>query len=146
MFADVAECDYVPSFWPKGTRTICRRVRYSANEISKDSRSRRRRTLNPDQLTLIEDNEIPFAYAYSFIVTNLDGDILDIEHWFRQRALVEERIKDSKLGLALRHLPSGYEAVNKMWMWAAFLALNISAWLQGITGHDKNKDGRAHGK
>lgn len=146
MHAEVAECDYVPSLWPVGTRTIVRRVRYNRDELSKDSRSRRRRTVDPDQLTLLEDDEIPFAYAYSFIVTNLDGDILDIESWFRQRALVEERIKDSKLGLALRHLPSGYEAVNNMWMWSGFFALNISAWLQAITGHDEGKDGRAHGK
>ncbi len=146
MFAEVAECDYVPSLWPKGTRTIVRRVKYNSNELEKDSRSRRRRTVDPSQLTLLEDGEIPFAYAYSFIVTNLDGDILDIEHWFRKRALVEERIKDSKLGLALRHLPSGYEAVNSMWMFGAFLALNISAWLQVITGQDGGNGGRAHGK
>lgn len=42
---------------------------------------------------------------------------MDIEAWFRKRALVEERIKDSKLGLALRHLTSGYETVNRAWMW-----------------------------
>jgi hypothetical protein len=61
------------------------------------------------------------------------------------RALVEEKIKDSKLGLAMRHMPSGYEAVNVMWMWAALLGLNISSWLQALTGHDE-ADGRAHGK
>ncbi len=146
MHAEVAECGYVPSHWPSGTRTIVRRVRYGADELKKNSRSRRRRTVDPDQLALLENNEIPFAYAYSFIVTNLDWDILQIESWFPQRALVEERIKDSKLGLALRHLPSGYEAVNAMWMWGAFLALNISTWLQGLTGHDESRNGRAHGK
>ena len=61
------------------------------------------------------------------------------------RALVEEKIKDSKLGMAMRHMPSGYEAVNVMWMWAALLGLNISSWLQALTGHDAT-DGRAHGK
>lgn len=51
----------------------------------------------------------------------------------------------SKLGLAMRHMPSGYEAVNVMWMWAALLAMNISSWLQAFTEHDK-ANGRAHGK
>lgn len=85
------------------------------------------------------------VYAYSFIITNLAGDIVEIEAWFRQRALVEEKIKDSKLGLAMRHMPSGKETVNALWMWAALIGLNISSWLQALTGHDQ-ADGRAHGK
>lgn len=145
MEADVAECDYVPTGWPQGSRTICRRVKVTAAEHCSDRRSRRRRTIDPEQLVLLEAGEIDVAYAYSFIITNLDGDAVDIEAWFRRRALVEETIKDSKLGMALRHMPSGYEAVNALWMWAALFALNISSWLQAITAHDES-DGRAHGK
>lgn len=144
MNAEVAWCDYLPTGWPEGTRTICRRVKIMANDVSLDTRSRRRRTIDPNQLALFNSGEAEFVYAYSFIVTNLSGDICDIEAWFRMRALVEERIKDSKLGLAMRHMPSGYEAVNAMWMWAALLALNISAWLQALTEHDA--ESRAHGK
>jgi hypothetical protein len=69
---------------------------------------------------------------------------VDIEAWFRGRADVEERIKDSKCGLALRHLPSGHARVNEVWMWAALLGLNISAWLQSLGGADAK--GRAHAK
>lgn len=145
MDAEVAECDYAPSGWPQSTRTICRRVKVTADELSADPRSRRRRTIDPNQLALLEAGDAGFAYAYSFIATNLDGSIVDIEAWFRKRALVEESIKDSKLGMAMRHMPSGYEAVNVMWMWAALLGLNISSWLQALTGHD-TVDGRAHGK
>jgi hypothetical protein len=145
MDAEVAECDYVPKGWPEGSRTLCRRVKVTAAELSADPRSRRRRTIDPNQLTLLTLGEVDYAYAYSFIITNLSGDIVDIEAWFRRRALVEEKIKDSKLGLAMRHMPSGYEAVNVMWMWAALLGLNISSWLQALTGHDE-ADGRAHGK
>ncbi len=61
------------------------------------------------------------------------------------RALIEEKLKDGKLGLALRHLPSGYEAVNAMWMWAVLVGLNISPWLQALTGHDR-PTGRAYAK
>ncbi len=145
MDAEVAECDYVPTNWPEGSRTLCRRVRVSAATLSRDPRSRRRRTIDPHQLTLLESGEASSAYAYSFIITNLAGDVVDIESWFRMRALVEEKIKDSKLGLAMRHMPSGYESVNVMWMWAALLGLNISSWLQALTGHDET-DGRAHAK
>ena len=66
-----------------------------------------------------------------------------METWFCMRALVEERIKDSKWGMALRHLPSGYEALNTTWMWAALLALNSSAWLQSLAGVDTGPYGRA---
>jgi hypothetical protein len=145
MEAEVAECDYVPKGWPEGARTICRRVRVKAEELSADPRSRRRRTIDPNQLNLLTSGEADHAYAYSFIITNLEGDIVDSEAWFRMRALVEEKIKDSKLGLALRHMPSGYESVNMMWMWAALLGLNISSWLQALSGHDE-ENGRAHGK
>jgi hypothetical protein len=146
MDAEVAECDYLPGGWPAGTRCVVRRVKVERNELSKDKRSRRRRTIDPNQLQLLEDGAAEIAYAYSFILTNLEGDVVEIEAWFRRRALVEAAIKDSKLGMALRHLPSGYEAVNRTWMWAAFLAFNTSAWLQALAGVDLGPDGRAHGK
>ena len=146
MEAEVAECAYVPAGWPEGTRCIVRRVRVAREDLRSDKRTRRRKTIDPMQLSLLEDGEIELAYAYSFIVTNLGWDPVEIESWFRQRALVEERIEDSKAGMALRHLPSGYEAVNRSWMWAAFLALNCSVWLQGLSGTDAGPDGRAHAK
>ncbi|HEX9549108.1 MAG TPA: IS1380 family transposase [Acidimicrobiales bacterium] len=142
--AEVAVCDYRPGGWPEGTYTIVRRVRLAADEIRSDPRSRRRRTIDPDQLCLVLGGEADHAYAYSFIVTNIEGDALQIESWFRQRAQVEERLKDSKCGLALRHLPSGYEAVNAVWMFAAFLALNLSAITQALGRVDTG--GRAHAK
>ena len=146
MAADVAECDYRPAGWPEGTRCVVRRVRVERDELKSDPRSRRRRTIDPNQLALLEADELGFAYAYSFICTNLDWEVTEIEAWFRMRALVEEKIKDAKLGAALRHLPSGFVAVNRTWMWSAFLALNISTWLQSLSGLDAGRNGRAHGK
>lgn len=145
MEAEVAECDYVPAGWPPGTRTVCRRVKLSPEEVSRDARSRRRRTIDPEQLALFEAGEVVPIYAYSFIITNLPWDICELEAWFRERALVEETIKDSKYGASLRHMPSGYEAVNALWTWSALIAMNISSWLQALTHHDK-RGGRAHGK
>lgn len=51
------------------------------------------------------------------------------------------RIRDAKHGAALRHLPSTNRTVNTIWMWAAFLAVNLSAWLQELAGLDHG-DGR----
>jgi hypothetical protein len=33
-------------------------------------------------------------------------------------------------------MPSGDQAVNTVWMWAALLAAALSAWLQELTGID----------
>ena len=115
------------------------------DELSGDLRSRRRRTIDPNQLAALEEGEIGAAYAYSFIVTNLDWEAVEIEAWFRMRALVEEKIKDAKHGTALRHLPSGFEAVNRTWMCSAFLVCNVSVFLQSLTDTDTGPDGRAHG-
>jgi hypothetical protein len=142
--AEVAFCGYRPAGWPAGTRCVVRRVRVEAAEISGDGRSRRRRTIDPNQLALVLDGQAGCAWTYSFICTNLSWHPVAAEWWFRQRALVEERIKDTKLGMALRHLPSGYQAVNRTWMWAALFATNISVWVQSLGRTDT--DGRAHGK
>jgi hypothetical protein len=114
---EVAVCGYAPTGWPPGTRTIVRRVRVDAREVRGDARSRRRRTIEAAQLTLLLDGRADHCYAYSFIVTNLDGGARDVEAWFRGRAEMEERIRDAKWGMALRHLPSGDPMVNAVWMW-----------------------------
>ncbi len=132
--AQVAAVDYAPAGWPTETYTIVRRVRVDAEQISTDCRSRRRRTIEPGQLALALEGTATHAYAVSFIVTNIPandllGDdtgngepITKVEAWFRRRTDIEDRIREAKLGAALRHLPSGHHAVNTVWMWAALLA------------------------
>ncbi len=104
------------------------------------------------------DGHATHAYAVSFIVTNIptsqasteggggfDG-VADVEAWYRRRTDIEDRIREAKLGAALRHLPSGDQKVNAVWMWAALLAGNLSAILQALTGLDRPaRGGRAHG-
>ena len=68
-----------------------------------------------------------------------------VEAWHRMRTDIEDRIRDAKHGAALRHLPSGNRATNTLWMWAALLAVNLSAWLQELAGLDTGDGrGRAH--
>jgi hypothetical protein len=64
-------------------------------QVSADPRSRRRRTLHPDQRALPFD-ELAGAgaiYAYWFIVTNLDVTAPDkaaaVERWYRHHTTVE---------------------------------------------------------
>jgi Transposase DDE domain group 1 len=140
--AQVAVAGYRPDWWPANTRLLIRRVRLdvAAGQVSADPRSRRRRTLHPDQraLPLAELAEAEGVYGYSFILTNLDVSTPDktaaVEHWYRHRPSIENVFRDSKHGAALRHLPSGHPQVNLAWMWGALLAATIAGWLHQLTG------------
>jgi len=72
--AQVAVAQYCPDWWPADTALLIRRVLLDPGQVSADPRSRRRRTLHPDQraLPFPELAEAGPVYAYSFILTNLD--------------------------------------------------------------------------
>jgi len=137
--AQVAVADYCPDWWPSATRLLIRRVRLAPAQVSADPRSRRRRTLHPDQraLPIAELADADAVYGYSFIVTNLAVSTPEqaaaAEHWYRHRTAIENVFRDAKIGAALRHLPSGYPQVNKAWMWGALLAVSIAGWLHQLT-------------
>jgi len=63
----VAACDYTPAGWPEGSYCIVRRVKVTAEQISADPRSRRRRTIPAGQLALALDGQAEHAWACSFI-------------------------------------------------------------------------------
>lgn len=137
--AQVAVAAYCPDWWPVTTRLLIRRVALAPEQVSADPRSRRRRTLHPEQraLPIAELAGADQVYAYSFVVTNLDVSTPErtvaVEHWYRHRTQVENVFRDAKIGAALRHLPSGYPQVNKAWMWGALLAVSIAGWLHQLT-------------
>ena len=103
--AEVARVDYTPAGWPEGTWAVARRARVRAEDISADPRARRRRTFDPAQLRLALGGALDELYAYSVVVTNLPDDPVEAEAWFRERGQVEERIKDSKLGMRCATCP-----------------------------------------
>jgi len=126
------------NWWPAATRLLIRRVRLDPGQVSADPRSRRRRTLHPGQRALpIPELAGTDVYGYSFILTSLDvsapGQAAAVEHWYRHRTTVENIFRDSKHGAALRHLPSGYPAVNTAWMRGALLAASMAGWLHQLT-------------
>ena len=138
--AQVAVSPYHPADWPDSTVLLVRRVKLDPDQVSADPRSRRRRTLHPDQraLPIPELEQEPAIYAYSFICTNMDvstpARAVACEHWYRHRTAIENIFRDSKHGAALRHLPSAYEQVNTAWMWASLIAAAVAAWLHQLTG------------
>jgi hypothetical protein len=93
--AQVAVAQYCPDWWPADTRLLIRRVLLDPAQVSADPRSRRRRTLHPDQRSLPfpELAQQPAIYAYSFILTSLDvsspARAAAAEHWYRHRTTVE---------------------------------------------------------
>jgi hypothetical protein len=138
--AQVAVSSYRPAWWPSKTEILIRRVKLDISQVSADSRSRRRRMLHPDQRALPfgELAEAGDIYAYAFVCTNIDVSTADkavaVEHWCRKRTTIENILRDSKHGAALRRLPSGYKEVNTAWMHAAMLVANMAAWLHELTG------------
>jgi Transposase DDE domain group 1 len=141
--AEVACCTYRPEGWPQQTRAVVRRVALDASRVSADPRSRRWRTIDPQQLRLARAGKLDQVYGYTVILTSLRDDPVAVEAWFRHRADIEDRIRDAKLGYALRHLPSGHLAVNRVWLWATLLALNLAAWTQAL---GLGASSRAHAK
>jgi hypothetical protein len=129
--AEVAETSYSPEGWKhEPPRLIVRRRCFSARELSKSPRARRLKTIHPDQLQLALTGQLASVYGYSFILTDIhDQSANSVEHFHRHRAQIEERLKDAKLGQALRRLPSADINANRVWMTTVLAALNLSAML-----------------
>jgi hypothetical protein len=129
--AQIAETTYKPDGWKhEPLRLIVRRVPFSAERVANGSiRARRRKTIPPEQLQLAIDGNVQTVYGYSFILSDHPAkrDTAWVEHHHRHRAQIEERLKDAKLGQALRHLPCRNIAANRTWMLACLCALNICA-------------------
>lgn len=130
--AEVAETSFTPDGWEhEPLRLLVRRVSVSADELrSRSPRARRRSTIAPDQLQMVLDGKLTSTYAYSFIVTDIPAEqknTVEVEHFHRQRAQIEERFKDAKLGQPLRHLPSGDLNANRVWLACSLMALSITA-------------------
>jgi hypothetical protein len=135
--AQVAELSFTPTDWKhEPLRLVVRRVSITAEELLQGSpKARRRKTIPPEQLQMVLDGELSSTYGYSFIVTDIpkeDMTTAQVEHFHRQRAQIEERFKDAKLGHALRRLPSAKLAANHLWLTCCLMALNLSAFICDI--------------
>jgi Transposase DDE domain group 1 len=102
--AQVAETQY------RGLRLIVRRTRLS------DARQAR---LWPD-------------WRHFAFLTDLDGDVGEIDAFHRAHASVELAIRDLKEGAGLEHCPSGNFSANSAWLQCAVLAHNLMRWTATI--------------
>jgi len=110
--AQVAETAFTPDgFEHEPLRLIVRRVAVSAAELQAASpKARRRTTIPADQLAMVLDGQLASTYAYSFIVSDIpdsEKSTVEVEHYHRQRAQIEERLK--VVGAA-----SGHAGIVKM--------------------------------
>ena len=133
--AQVAVAGYCPDWWPASTRLLIRRVALDPEQISADSRSRRRRRRT--------GAAVPEGPGGKYLLKGRvrperpPGDGPD-RRW---RNL--PRIS----GAALRHLPSGYPGVNLAWMWGA-ARRDMAAWLfqlTAVTAYRTSSAGTARG-
>jgi hypothetical protein len=130
--AEIAETTYQPAGWTgEPLRLLIRRRLLEVAELG-SRRARRRRTVPRLQLQLALNGSVSQVYGYSFILTDMVGDAAEIELWQRQRAHIEERIKDAKLGCGLIHLPLGTLRANRGWQAAAVIAVNLVAMLSAV--------------
>ena len=131
--AEVAATSYRPAGWKaEPLRLIVRRVAHRASELSDDPRARRARTIPAEQLAMGIEGRADPVYGYSFVLTDKEGATAAVELHHRERAQVEERIKDQKLGVSLRHLPFSDLEANRVWLHASALALGLLALLSDL--------------
>ena len=111
--ADVAETVYTPFKGERDAapvRLIVRRVRPTPGS----------------QLALLT------LYDYHALITDRDGDMLELESDHRRHAEIENTIRDLKYGMALNHLPSGRFAANGAWLAVQVMAHNLARWTSRI--------------
>ena len=117
--AEVAECDYTSG---QGTKRVTRRMVV-----------RRTRFTDTAQQKLWPD------WRHHAFLTDLDGDVVDIDRFHREHAVIELAIKDLKAGAGLEHLPSGVFWANSAWFQIAILAHNMLRWSTRLGGHDTDR-------
>jgi hypothetical protein len=78
------------------------------------------------------EGRVEYVYGHSWILTDLDGNAAEIEHWHRQRAQMEERAMEVKLGDGLIHFPAGSVEANRAWQTAGVIAHNLVSLLSAV--------------
>ena len=106
--AQVAECAYTSG---TGRKAVTRRLIV-----------RRTRLTDKHQLKLWPD------WRHHGFLTDIDGDVVEVDEFHRQHAVVELAIRDLKEGSGLEHIPSGNFHANSAWLQCAVLAHNLIRW------------------
>jgi hypothetical protein len=100
------------SLWPEGTRLICRRERP-----------------HPGAQLAFTDHD---GYRFQcFITDQNDADIAVLERRQRQRARVEDQIRDDK-DTGMARLPFKDFALNQVWLELVLIAHNLLGWSKAL--------------
>ena len=69
------------------------------------------------------------GYTYHAVITDREGNTLELEADHRRHAEIENTIRDVKYGMALNHMPSGRFAANAAWLGFNVIAHNLARWV-----------------
>ncbi len=72
------------------------------------------------------------SYSYHALITDREGDTLDLEADHRRHAEIENAIRELKYGVGLNHLPSGRFPANAAWLAVQVMAYNLARWTTRI--------------
>ena len=72
------------------------------------------------------------SYSYHGLITDRDGDTLELEADHRRHAETLNAIRDLKYGVGLNHMPSGRFAANGAWLAVQVMAHNLARWTARI--------------
>jgi hypothetical protein len=100
------------SSWPEGTRLICRRERPHPGA----------------QLSFTDHDGYRFQ---TFLTDQDDADVAALERRQRQRARVEDQIRDDK-DTGLAKLPFKDFAMNQVWLELVLIAHNLLSWSKAL--------------
>ncbi len=109
--AQVAELDVTLDHWPSGTRAICRREKP-----------------HPGAQLRLWDHD---GLRHQVVLTNSQGDLVDLELRHRRHAEVENCIRNLK-DCGLERMPFTAFTANAAWMELVLTAADLLAWCQRI--------------
>lgn len=124
--AAIPDEDWVPiDYWLQGGADVAETT-YTAFKNTRDEITlrlivRRVRPTPGSQLAM------DVVFDYHPLLTDRDGDMLELEADHRAHAVVELAIRDLKAG-GLAHVPSGKFNANAAWLALAILAHNLGRW------------------
>jgi Transposase DDE domain group 1 len=130
----IGEADWTPiPYWLDGTADVAETVDtpFGKRGPRKEFRLIVRRVMpTPGSQLALKG----IGYTYHAVITNREGEMLELEADHRRHAEVESVIRDLKYGVGLNHMPSGKFGANGAWLGFNVLAHNLARWLTRLGG------------
>ena len=118
----IDENSWIEIAYPDGGIAQVAETTYTTGQHSLRLVVRRTRLVGRAQQRLWPD------WRHHAFLTDLVGDVVDVDRFHRQHATIELAIRDLKEGAGLEHVPSGRFHANSAWLQCAVLAHNLIRW------------------